>query len=99
MFGSIERRTWSCFQVLWYAFAPGFARTLPFLQRRFGIIRHFSLEHRIRQLHVVAGSVDEALLGSFSIVIAGNRMGCPDSLHQFVTVVNLIFGIFLLVLR
>src|ERR1700678_1408674 len=72
-------------------------RVLMALYRRFGVVSHCCFEHRIGEFEVVARRADEALLRTLSVVITGDGVWSPDSLLQFVAVVNFLFRIFLLI--
>src|ERR1700691_1377973 len=72
-------------------------RVLVAFCRRLGVVGHCCFEHRIGELEVVARGADEALLRTLSVVITGDRVRSPDSLLQFVAVVNFLFRIFLLI--
>src|ERR1700722_2728941 len=99
IFAIAKRRT---SPVLWYqskVFLPFSPVFLPLLHRRFGIVRHYGFKHGIRQAEVVAGGGDKALLRGLSIQIARDGMWRPDSLNQFVVVVDFFFDVLLLVVR
>ncbi len=72
--------------LFWFVQAGGsyidrFLLFLLFFQRCFGVVRHGCFEHRIREFLVVARGIDEALLRSLSVVVTGDGVSGPDSLH------------------